>query len=132
MPHQKFLLKLPGQALRALRRKAHLGNPRARASPALDVFDPACAARPGLIERDRKLLGLLSQTAYAAILKTFQALFDRSDVRPGCVISLQTFVGYGANFNPHAYALVSDGVFTPEGEFLPMPSLDTATVMEVL
>ena len=28
----------------------------------------------GLVERDRKLLGLLSQTAYAAILKTFQAL----------------------------------------------------------
>jgi len=22
------------------------------------------------------------------------------DVRPGCVISLQTFGGYGANFNP--------------------------------
>jgi len=61
----------------------------------------------GLIERDRKLLGLLSQTAYAAILKTFQALFDRTDVRPGCVISLQTFGGYGANFNPHAHALVS-------------------------
>ena len=45
----------------------------------------------GLIERDRRLLGLLSQTAYAAILKTFQAFFDRPDVRPGCVISLQTF-----------------------------------------
>ena len=47
----------------------------------------------GLFERDRKLLGLLSQTAYAAILKTFQAFFDRPDVRPGCVISLQTFGG---------------------------------------
>jgi hypothetical protein len=35
----------------------------------------------------------LSQTAYASILKTFQALFDRKDVRPGCVIALQTF-GY--------------------------------------
>ena len=54
----------------------------------------------GLVERDRKLLGLLSQTAYAAILKTFQALFARADVRPGCVISLQTFGAYGANFNP--------------------------------
>ena len=85
----------------------------------------------GLFERDRKLLALLSQTAYASILQTFQALFDRDDVRPGCVVSLQTFGGYGANFNPHAHALVSDGVFTPEGEFLPLPSLDTATVMEV-
>ncbi|MGA2263155.1 MAG: transposase zinc-binding domain-containing protein [Acidobacteriota bacterium] len=44
----------------------------------------------GLFERDRKLLGLLAQTAYAAILKTFRALFDRADVRPGCVVSLQT------------------------------------------
>jgi hypothetical protein len=73
----------------------------------------------GLVERDRKLLGLLSQTAYAAILKTFQALFH------------QTHGGYGANFNPHAHALVSDGVFTRQGEFLPLPSLDTAAVMQV-
>jgi len=85
----------------------------------------------GLVERDRKLLGLLSQTAYAAILKTFQALFERTDVRPGCVVSLQTFGAYGANFNPHAHALVSDGVFSAEGEFLPLPALDTAAVMEV-
>jgi hypothetical protein len=27
--------------------------------------------------------------------------------------------------------LVSDGVFSEEGEFLPLPSLDTAAVMEV-
>jgi hypothetical protein len=85
----------------------------------------------GLIERDRKLLGLLSQTAYAAILKTFQAFFDRRDVRPGCVISLQTYGGYGANFNPHAHALVSDGVFSRDGEFLPLPAPDPAAVMEV-
>jgi hypothetical protein len=85
----------------------------------------------GIVERDRKLLGLLSRTAYAAILKTFQALFERTDVRPGCVVSLQTFGAYGANFNPHAHALVSDGVFSAEGEFLPLAALDTAAVMEV-
>jgi hypothetical protein len=85
----------------------------------------------GLVERDRKLLGLLSQTAYAAILKTFQAIFDRRDVRPGCVVSLQSFGGYGANFNPHAHALVSDGVFNREGRFLPLPDPDPAAVMEV-
>jgi len=85
----------------------------------------------GLVERDRKLLGLLSQTAYAAILKTFQPLFGRTDVSPGCVISLQTHGAYGANSHPHAHALISDGVFSPEGEFLPLPSLDTAAVMQV-
>ncbi len=59
----------------------------------------------GLFERDHKLLGVLSQTAYAAILKSFQALFGRTDVRPGCVASLQTFGAYALNWNPHAHAL---------------------------
>jgi hypothetical protein len=36
-----------------------------------------------LFERERSLIGLLSQTACASILKTFQALLDRQDVRPG-------------------------------------------------
>jgi hypothetical protein len=48
----------------------------------------------GLFERDRKLLGLMSQTAYAAVLRTFQAALDRTDVRPGCVVSLQTYGAY--------------------------------------
>jgi hypothetical protein len=86
----------------------------------------------GLVERDRKLLGLLSQAAYAFLLKTFQALFDRKDVRPGCVIALQTFGAYAGNWNPHAHAIVSDGVFTAKGEFLPLPALDTAVVLQVL
>lgn len=60
-----------------------------------------------------------------------QALFDRSDVRPGCIISLQSFGSFGGNFNPHAHAIVSDGVFTPEGEFLPLPSLDTTAILEL-
>ena len=34
-------------------------------------------------------------------------------------------------WNPHAHAIVSDGVFTPEGEFLPLPALDTTVVLQV-
>jgi hypothetical protein len=84
-----------------------------------------------LFERERALLGLLSQTAYASILETFQALLGRTDVRPGCVLSLQTYGAYGANFNPHCHGLVSDGAFSPKGEFLPLPSLDTSAVMQL-
>src|SRR5438034_2645439 len=35
------------------------------------------------------------------------------------------------NFNPHCHAIISDGVWTAEGEFLELPSLDTATVCEL-
>jgi hypothetical protein len=59
----------------------------------------------GLFERERSLLSLLSQTAYASILKTFQALLGRTDIRPGCVLSLQTYGAYGANLNPPCYGL---------------------------
>jgi hypothetical protein len=84
-----------------------------------------------LFERERSLPGLLSQTAYASILNTFQALLDRKDVRPGCVISLQTFGAYGANSHPHCHAIISVGAFSAGGEFLPLPSLDPSAVMQV-
>jgi hypothetical protein len=76
-------------------------------------------------------LGLLSRTAYEAVRKSFQALFGRKDVRPGCVFSIQTFGAFAANFNPHCHAIISDGVWTAEGEFLELPSLDTAAVCEL-
>ena len=85
----------------------------------------------GLFERERALLGLLSQTAYASILKCFQALLGRTDVRPGCVLSLQTYGAYGANFNPHCHGLISDGAFSAGGEFLPLPSLDASAVCQL-
>jgi len=38
---------------------------------------------------------------------------------------------YGANFNPHCHAIISDGVWSDEGEFLELPSLDTAAVCDL-
>src|SRR6059036_3964191 len=75
------------------------------------------------------VIGHLS--SYEAVRRSFEALFDRKDVRPGCVISIQTFGSYGANFNPHCHAIISDGVWSAEGEFLELPSLDTAAVCEL-
>jgi hypothetical protein len=85
----------------------------------------------GLFERERSLLSLLSQTAYASILRTFQALLGRKDVRPGCVLSLQTYGAYGANFNPHCHGLVTEGAFSNDGEYLPLPSLYASAVCQL-
>lgn len=74
-----------------------------------------------LFERERSLLSLLSQTAFEAINKSFQKLLDRKDVRPGSVSSIQTLGSFGANWHPHIHCLVTEGVFTPQGEFLPLP-----------
>src|SRR5437867_5591409 len=73
----------------------------------------------------------MTAVAYEAVRRSFQALFARKDFRPGCVVSIQTFGSYGENFNPHCHAIISDGVWTAEGEFLGLPSLDTATVCEL-
>jgi hypothetical protein len=85
----------------------------------------------GLFERERSLLSLLSQTAYASILRTFQALLSRKNIRPGCVLSLQTYGAYGANFNPHCHGLVTEGAFSNDGEYLPLPSLDASAVCQL-
>jgi hypothetical protein len=84
----------------------------------------------GVIERERSLLSLLSQSSYQSILKSFQKLFDRKDVRPGVVNSIQTF-GSFANFQPHCHCLVTEGVFTPLGEFFPLPVPATYIIKDI-
>jgi len=37
------------------------------------------------------------------------------------VSSIQTFGSFAANFHPHIHSLITEGVFTPEGEFLALP-----------
>jgi len=85
----------------------------------------------GLFERERRLLSLLSQTAFESILKSLQQLFHRRDIRPGSVVSIQTFGSFAANFNPHCHCLVTEGVFTHQGEFLPLPTPATYTLADI-
>ena len=85
----------------------------------------------GLFERERSLLSLLSQTAYNSILKSFQQLLHRNDVRPGLVSSIQTFGSFAANWQPHIHCLATEGVFTPQGEFLPLPIPATYIIKDI-
>jgi hypothetical protein len=47
------------------------------------------------------------------------------------VCSIQTFGSYAANFHPHVHALVTDGVATPEGEWLRLPRWTPGALEEV-
>jgi hypothetical protein len=59
-------------------------------------------------KHDRKLLGALSQCAWETLLQYFQAAFPDSAVRPGAIVSIQTY-GRACNYHPHLHLLVSDG-----------------------
>ena len=84
-----------------------------------------------MFQRERKLLGLLARAARDAIVPSIRAILDRDDVTPGLVVSIQTFGSYAANFHPHVHALVADGAFNKEGEFLQLPYFDARLVEEV-
>ncbi len=40
----------------------------------------------------------------------------------GYLTSIQTFGSFAANFNPHCHCLVTEGAFTPQGDFLALPT----------
>ena len=71
---------------------------------------------------NRELLGQLPKIAYELIQEVYQAVLGRDDVVPGMVADVQTF-GELARWHPHVHAVVSDGVFTPDGMFIPLPTL---------
>jgi len=85
----------------------------------------------GLFQRERRLLGLLVRPARDAIVPSVRAILDRHEATPGLVVSIQTFGSYAANFHPHVHALLTDGAFTEEGEFLQLPYFDARLVEEV-
>jgi hypothetical protein len=78
---------------------------------------------------DRKLLGLLSSCAYAAIREMMQAVSGDPRSVPGVVTSLQTFGDLTANWHPHCHSIVTDGVFRPDGSFQPLPVPDSQPLM---
>jgi hypothetical protein len=71
---------------------------------------------------NRELLGQLPKIAYELIQEVYQAVLGRDDVVPGMVADVQTF-GELSHWHPHVHAVVSDGVFTPDGTFIALPAL---------
>jgi hypothetical protein len=82
------------------------------------------------IKYDRKLLGLLSQCFYASVKELFQeAAGDRRSV-PGMVASLQSYGDDPTRFHPHLHSLVTDGLVSRDGSFVPIPCPDPVSLMQ--
>jgi hypothetical protein len=71
---------------------------------------------------DRSLLKELPKLASQMVKEVYQAVLDRDDVSPGMIAAVQTF-GELAHFHPHVHAVVTDGAFTSEGKFIPLPEI---------
>ena len=71
---------------------------------------------------DRSLLKELPKLASLVVKEVYQAVLDRDDVIPGMIAAVQTF-GELAHFHPHVHALVTDGAFTSDGNFVPLPKI---------
>jgi hypothetical protein len=80
---------------------------------------------------DRKLLGLLSQCFYASVKQLFQhAARDRRLV-PGMIASLQSYGDDPTRFHPHLHSLVTDGLVSADGSFVPIPCPDPVCLMQL-
>ncbi len=71
---------------------------------------------------NRELLGRLPKIAYDVIREVYQAVLCREDAVLGMAAAVQTF-GELSHWHPHVHAVVSDGVFTPCGTFIPLTTL---------
>jgi ribosomal protein S27E len=74
---------------------------------------------------DRDLLKHLPRLAWETVRDVYRAVLDRDDVVPGMVGAPQSF-GNLINWHTHVHALTTDGAFTKDGTFLPMPADLTA------
>ena len=93
------------------------------------VFTVPKALR-GLLERERRLLGLVSRCAYESVRRTWAEGFGDRHAVPGMAASIQTFGSY-ANWHPHVHTILTDGVMTREGRFLPLPHWTPEVIEEV-
>jgi len=78
----------------------------------------------------RELLGDLVRLSYETIHELMSEAAGASKARPGVVAVPQTF-GSVLNVHPHAHCLASRGVWDENGQWLPLPYIDTNAAEEL-
>ena len=79
---------------------------------------------------DRRLLGDLCRVAAGVIVESLRALLGKSAAEPGLVVCVHTF-GNLLNLHPHLHVMATDGGFTPDGVFHPLPTMSLAPLEDL-
>ena len=72
----------------------------------------------------RELLTELARAGYETVHELMAAAVDDQNVRVGMIASIQTFSDNLA-WNPHLHCVVSRGVWLADGQWIPVPYIDT-------
>ncbi len=72
----------------------------------------------------RELLTELARAGYETVHELMAAAVEDSNVRVGMVASIQTFSD-NLKWNPHLHSIVSRGVWRDDGQWIPVPYIDT-------
>jgi hypothetical protein len=72
----------------------------------------------------RELLTELARAAYETVHELMAAVVDDNNVRVGMVVAIQTFAD-NLLWNPHLHCIVSRGVWRVDGQWIPVPYIDT-------
>ena len=83
----------------------------------------------GIFRKPRELLLDLAQCAAEAVVEYVRRRLG-PDCRPGIVVSIAT-AGDLAQWHPHGHLLVTDGDFSDDGAFHPLPSWGAEAVMKL-
>ena len=72
----------------------------------------------------RKLLTELARAGYETVHELMATATDDQNVRVGMVVAIQTFSD-NLKWNPHLHCFVSRGVWRADGQWIPVPYIDT-------
>jgi hypothetical protein len=94
------------------------------------VFTIPKLLRP-IFKFHRRELGLLCKSAWQALRQMFQEVSSDSSAVPGVVLSVQSYGYDPTRFHPHLHSLVTDGLASPEGSFVPVACPDPVRIMQL-
>jgi hypothetical protein len=81
-------------------------------------------------KHDREMIGKLCEIAHESVRQYMGQALRKESGQAGMVVALQSFGEY-LNAHPHIHAIVTDGLFMPDGMFYVMPRLSTQWLEEI-